>query len=229
MKVLVIAAAVLTLLSQTTTSARTEAPGLRGNDSPHRNLRREFVWDCPDACHWTWIGDGYCDDICNHPGCRWDDGDCGYGQGYSSSTFELTIKTCDKMFAGSSMNPKFTVYRKADVWSGPSRWTFSLGDSVGSDEDLPRRNKSKTYQFTNMPTGMDIDMNLMRMVATSNSGYCLESLTIKYGREIKTMRARTSRQSEGLWLASDWRTSSEGDESNKWYLRPNRYATKNYD
>jgi len=32
--------------------------------------------ECNPGCPWVWIGDGYCDDVCNVAACNFDNGDC---------------------------------------------------------------------------------------------------------------------------------------------------------
>jgi len=122
------------------------------------------------------------------------------------------------------MDPQFRVYRDGGSTDGPSYFNFDLSDS--GDDDLPGRDTSKTYVFKNVPANMKVDLNRIRVVATNTNGWCLKALAIKQGsRTKKYMKLRTG-QSFGLWLGRDWRRSTEDNESHRWYLYGNRYATK---
>lgn len=163
--------------------------------------------------------------ICNNRPCGWDGYDCG-------DRLELTIKTCDKWFAGSDMNPHFKVYRDPSSSIGPSSWTFYLDEArdpatgITKDDELPSRDTSKTYTFLSVPANMKIDMSKIRMTATNNNGFCLKSLAMmQVGQAKRYMRVKAN-QSNELWLGRDWRNSSEDNESHRWYLYSNQNASK---
>jgi len=66
-------------------------------------------------CHWTWIGDGICDDSCRRSECGDDGGDCDEGSGCTAGGFCSAMFSRWRMFSGDGSKLKHSTVCE-EVW-----------------------------------------------------------------------------------------------------------------
>lgn len=95
-------------------------------------------WDlpkCHEGCLYSWLGDGFCDKLCNTPDCNYDGGDCKKDNGSSSdapvdfhNTPNIVSPHSGYSYNNNNNNPQPTIKQKLQCSSGcVPTW---IGDKV---------------------------------------------------------------------------------------------------